>query len=476
MSAWSGILGLIRTHALGGKLKNSHLSERMDLVQALGETGNAGAVRYLLQALSDGDIWMLTMRGDLIYEKDRSRMLGLFDNVMFGSPALAYELKRPPTFEVRAACERAFVELARRGVKLIPRLEKAKSSSSLPGYAVESLVRAIADVLEEVEIQRKLTAPDGDKRNAGLLLRALGDAEPQVRARAAARLGEMRCSDAVPCLIQLLRATYTGTTQTGAAAGLATSEDVRDAAASALASIGTPAVRALVPLLEDADLCMRAKAAEILGTISDASTVQQLAGLIVDPTAGLLSGPAESYLDGVKLVREAAASALAKIGAPALQSVVTILGASQGAAGEAAWTAFCGIARQCPEGVVSGQLAYFIKHGSKDVRARTVALLKELKNPEAVGPLIEAFGVGDADLRWLAGRALIEKGGSAVTQLVAALQNEDGSVRSYSAYILGEMAAPEALQQLEKLFADSDCTVREEAQGAIGKIRKRQGA
>ncbi|MBK8051049.1 MAG: HEAT repeat domain-containing protein [Anaerolineales bacterium] len=101
--------------------------------------------------------------------------------------------------------------------------------------------------------------------------------------------------------------------------------EVRQAAALALAEIGTPAVGPLIDALKDEDTWVRWGAAKALGEIGDSRAVDSLIGALQD----------YSYQEDDR----AAATALGKIGTPAVEPLIGVLGGVLEGARQAAATA-----------------------------------------------------------------------------------------------------------------------------------------
>jgi HEAT repeat protein len=110
------------------------------------------------------------------------------------------------------------------------------------------------------------------------------DPDPTARSRAASELGRIGGEEAVEALIHALRDPV---------------KEVRASAGAALASIGIPALGALIGVLSDGNWVVRYRAAEALGGIRDSRSVTALI---------------HSLCDGKDHVRYMAAKGLGKLG------------------------------------------------------------------------------------------------------------------------------------------------------------------
>ena len=132
-------------------------------------------------------------------------------------------------------------------------------------------------------------------------------------------------------------------------------------------------------------------------------------------------------------VREAAAEALGKIGAPAVEPLIAAL-----------------------------------KDEYRNVREAAAEALGEIKDPRAVEPLIAALK--DWDVR-AAAEALVKIGTLAVEPLIAALKDAEWRVRKAAAVALGKIKDPRAVEPLIAALKDTDKDVRQAAAVALGEIK-----
>ena len=107
-------------------------------------------------------------------------------------------------------------------------------------------------------------------------------------------------------------------------------------------------------------------------------------------------------------------------------------------------------------------LISFLKNKDLKLRRISVYALRryEEKAEEAIPALIRALGDEDLVTRRHSLRSLISIGDICVPDIMGALKSKDNRVREYSAYILGELKAEEAIPALKKLLKDRDVNVR----------------
>ncbi len=204
----------------------------------------------------------------------------------------------------------------------------------------------------------------------------LGDEDAGERRWAAAALGQMRDSGAVPALIEALR----------------NDEDrhVQSQAVIALGMIGDPAATEhLIAVLEDEDEEMRAQSVQALGAIGDLRAVP--------PVAAVLGGDRSPY------VRHSATQALARFGT---QDAVESLA-----------------------GALTTDASSYVREGA-------VVALAHIGTPETIGPLIRAFEDRDARVRWEASKGLGDMGEVVVEPLIHVLTDGQGEAPWFAAFAL----------------------------------------
>ncbi|NLF77026.1 MAG: HEAT repeat domain-containing protein [Chloroflexi bacterium] len=227
-------------------------------------------------------------------------------------------------------------------------------------------------------------------------------------------------------------------------------QKVRVAAMVALGKMGAPVVEPLIAALNDPDKHKRQAAAEALGEIGDVRAVQPL-------IAALKASP---------LAEIAAASALAKMGAPAVEPLLVAL-------------------RNSADEIDKLDKAQ-AKIGPLDAEARLIAvrtveehgLLRRMAlvlgkiGAPAVESLLTALRDSKKEVRRAAASALGETGDArAVELLIVALRdNTDKYMRSEAAEALGKIGDERAVEPLIAVLKDSDGSVRRSAVEALGKI------
>ena len=103
------------------------------------------------------------------------------------------------------------------------------------------------------------------------------------------------------------------------------------------------------------------------------------------------------------------------------------------------------------------------------VREGAVQALEKLRDTRAIYPLIEAFK--DTNRKRISD-ALRSIGSASFFPLIDALKNEDSRIRVGAAKTLGDMKNPEAIGPLLKATKDNDPAVREYARVAIYMIKR----
>jgi HEAT repeat protein len=221
--------------------------------------------------------------------------------------------------------------------------------------AIPSLIAALAN--DGRGVRKKVAEALGRIGDHAVqpLIDLLADKKEDIRKSAVYALGVTRSPDAVPILITQLQGRGVG-----------------EEAAQALIRIGKPAVDALLHIVNH-DNDLREAAAEMLGEIGDARAV----------------GPLIKVLENswrLVYVRERAARSLGKL------------------------------KDRCATPSLIGALRDDSISGFK-VQIAAAKALGEIKDPEAIGPLIQLFADENRDVRQTASDALVEIGEPAVPQL-----------------------------------------------------------
>jgi len=226
-------------------------------------------------------------------------------------------------------------------------------------------------------------------------------------------------------------------------------------------------IEELIEKLGDKDWDVRIAAIEPLGELKDPRAVDPLIKAL-EGNDGRTSTVAEALVKigspavdplikvlGNKYwyVRDAAAEALVKIGSPAVDPLIKALGDKD-------WNVHYLAAKALVELKDPRAVDSFIKAlEDKDYRVRdTVAkALVELKDPRAVDSFIKALENISWDVRYLAAKALVElKDPRAVDALIKAMEDKDCSIRNAVAEALGELKDPRAVDALIKALENKE--------------------
>lgn len=178
-------------------------------------------------------------------------------------------------------------------------------------------------------------------------------------------------------------------------------------------------VDALICTLCDKDVTVQYEATEALGDLRDHRAI--------GPLMALLTG------DEYTSIRWKAAEALAKIGTPAVEPLITAL-----------------------------------SHQNDDVRWKAAIALGEIGDGRAIHPLIELLKDNDRFIKGRAAYALGKIGSPAVIPLIIALDTGDGSLRWGAAIALGKIRDERAIRPLIRALGDRYENVRSEAVAALG--------
>lgn len=171
-------------------------------------------------------------------------------------------------------------------------------------------------------------------------------------------------------------------------------------------------------------------------------------------------------------VREQAAERLIALGEPAVLPLIQAL--TQGPVGLGRELLIRALGRLQDWPAVEPLVAA-LREKNPHVRQEAATALGLIGDPRSVGPLIESFRVESGDIEditaWQdAARALARIGGPAVGPLIAALLDENSTVRASSADALGQLGDPRAVAPLIAALSDTERQVRLEAAEALGEI------
>jgi HEAT repeat protein len=235
-----------------------------------------------------------------------------------------------------------------------------------------------------------------EKRNVKGLIFALKSKDPAVQYDAAEALGELGDARAVEPLITALKNDELS--------------GVRWKAAEALSKIGTPSVDALIGALRHHDDDVRWKAAIALGEIGDSRAVEPLIGLLCDEdrfvkgraahALGLIGEEAVDPLihalrEGDGNLRWGAAIALGKIrDKRAIQPLIRALADKYENVRAESATSLAGIGKPA-----LAPLLDFLKFSGGPAQLEVVTALGELKDSEAIHPLIQMLENADDEER-----------------------------------------------------------------------------
>ena len=111
-----------------------------------------------------------------------------------------------------------------------------------------------------------------------------------------------------------------------------------------------------------------------------------------------------------------------------------------------------------------------LENENGNVRSKSAWALGEIGDERAILPLIEHLGDVNATTRWKAARSLGNFGKKALKPLIDALKYENAIVREKAALALGEIGDPDALDVLKIAMQDDDIYVRKSAEESIREI------
>jgi len=224
------------------------------------------------------------------------------------------------------------------------------------------------------------------------LIRLLSHKDPDIQYEAAGALGDIGDPRAVEPLITALKNDeFSG---------------VRWKAAESLARIGPPAVDALIGALQHSDDDVRWKAAIALGEIGDQRAIEPLIGLLCDED---------------RFVKSRAASALGMTGEPAVTPLISAL-----------------------------------REGDGNLRWGAAIALGKIRDPRAIEPLIRALTDKYENVRAEAAASLAAMGKAALEPLLRFLKFSDKSIRIEVVTALGELKDTDAIHPLIQMLENAD--------------------
>jgi HEAT repeat protein len=328
------------------------------------------------------------------------------------------------------------------------------------------------------------------------LIARLGDGRPEVRAAAAKALGEIADPSAAGPLANTLI-----TNRAGATAELAT----------ALERIGQPSIGPLTPALDHPEAEVRLAAATTIATIGSGDAVLPLGKAIRDREVKVRQAAAkalrnladvrvleplsEALADSDWHVYYAASDALARIGEPAVPTLLVALGhpntrvaymAEEALAriGASAVPALTSKLRSDNEQVAEWS-AIALGHIGFDAVAATAELLADesasvsaraaaaralglTRAEQAAEPLMKAAKTGPAEVREAAVKALSEVGDASATEvLTQALTDRSDQVRETAMWVLKNWRVGEVKEQLRKIMESDDANAARRAAAVL---------
>jgi HEAT repeat protein len=267
--------------------------------------------------------------------------------------------------------------------------------------------------------------------------------DPRARAGAASRLagmGPQAAGAAVPFLVSMLG--DDAQWEEGDPRCEIALVVVNERVAWALGRIGEPAVQPLIAALDDERPVVRRRAAQALGVAECTEAVVPLVEALKDddwrvrafaagalqrlPDARSVDALVVALTDEESNVREAASEALARIGRPAGDALLAVVG-----------------------------------DGSQEFPPGALLVLGRIGEPRALGPVLAAFESEDRIVRGAAARAAGMLGDPrAVQGLIKLLDDPDGQVRSSAVVSLQNTCCPDPVPQVIRALEDRDALVR----------------
>ncbi len=208
----------------------------------------------------------------------------------------------------------------------------------------------------------------------------------------------------------------------------------------------------------------RADAAIHLGQMGDQAgpAIPFLVGMLGDSTQFVSEAGDMATSPGAE-----AAGALVRIGRPAVEALVAVLGGEDSSIQVHAASVMGEIGD--PRAVEP--LIALLKDKDPFVSGKAVWALGEIKDRRAVGPLIAALNHEQWSVRTAAAEAVGKIGDRrAVEPLIAAMEDKEALVRSNAAVALGEIRDPRVVEPLIAALKDESRDVRSRAAEALRKI------
>jgi HEAT repeat protein len=392
------------------KEKSSTFLRRHIVASALGELGDTRAVEPLLAAINDVDARVRASATSALREFGDARAV---------KPLIA--ALKDVNEQVRSSAANALGALG-------------------DARAVEPLIAALKNVNEQVRSSAASALGNlGDERAARPLFAALTNEEADlwVRSSAASALGKL---GEVGFRWLLVAIEYGD-------------PEVSNSVASALRELGESGFQGLLAALNDTNAKIRSSAAKALGLLGDRRAFEPLIAALVDVDAG---------------VRSSAAEALGQVGdGRAVEPLLTALNDAD------EWVPRYAARALGKLGTVGFKaLLDQLKNPAAYMCVIVVEALGDLKNAEAVEPLIDVLNDAENEVRRSAAKALGHLGAKwAAEPLIAALTDPEKRVRSSAADALGELGDGRAVEPLIAALNDANAEVRSNVAEALGKMR-----
>jgi HEAT repeat protein len=212
-----------------------------------------------------------------------------------------------------------------------------------------------------------------------------------------------------------------------------------------------------IAALKDVDWALREEAAVLLGDFRDPRAILPLIEVLHDED---------------RAVREAAATALRKIGAAGVPGLIQALQDPNGNVQEAA----VGILKDLAEPSTVEPLIGCLQSKNWVLRMHAAKALGALGDERAIRPLIPLLMDPVKAVRVDTTEALARIGRAALASLLAALRHEEWILRLHACEALGKMGAEDAIEPLASvMLTDRDAAVRQDAARALGGIGSPRG-
>lgn len=467
---------------IGVKAFSQHFFEICD------QLGNARVVTLLIEALQDSDLglrtraaWALGQLGDARAVPALIDALGDTDwhvrrSVIEALGQLGHARAVPPLIEALKGRD-LDIQMIFEWVPAFGDAHTVKggyldiraiAAAALGQIGDARAVPALIEVLKasDRDVQRSAIEEVGNVRKVVVDPRI--DALKNSKMSACKALGQLGDARAVPALIEMIKDSYW---------------DVRKSVAKALEQSGSAAVPALIEALKNNDRDVRRYAAEALGQISDVRAVPALIEALQDRAWDVVRQRAvdalrrlgnlsaldvllESLLANYRDVRRSAAQALGFLEDPqAVPALIKALEDNDRYVRKSAAEALgrLGDARAVPA------LIEALKDSNWDVQESVTEALEQLGDARAVPVLIQALKGSAWDVRRYVAEILKRLNDPrTVHPLVKALKNSKMNV----AHALGQLGDARAVPPLIKMLQDSDQDVQGSAVKALGMLGK----